>query len=173
MLAFFDEFNITLSRAFITRWFYTIGTFKGSMRLTSVFPNNKYSWRVLGLLDKYLSFIVQIEDQRHLVFADKKLMKQRDLLHWVRRDPLTGVIPHIESDQANRRNRYNIFAATTVKRNVQRNVEFLIMEETGDAFFFREFVMHLVEVGCLVENDIFVVDNCSIHFHGENHFLWL
>ena len=31
--------------------------------------------------------------------------------------------------------------------------------------------MHLVEVGCLVENDIFVVDNCSIHFHGENEFL--
>ena len=59
----------------------------------------------------------------------------------------------------------------TVKRDVQRNVEYLVLDENGDAPVFRAFVMHLIECGTLREDDIFVVDNCSIHFNGENSCL--
>jgi len=123
---------------------------------------------VLDMLTDYLSFIVKIRDQTRLVFADEKPQKEKDLLFKVRRDPFTGNVPH-HSCNANSKNRYNIFAAVAVNRNGRRNVEFLvIMEETGDAYLFREFVLHLIEVGTLVEKDIFVVDNCSIHTKGEN-----
>ena len=64
----------------------------------------------------------------------------------------------------------------TVKQNIQRNVEYLIIEETSDAFLFQAFVTHLITVGTLAEWDIFVVDSCSIHSNGENSelsdFLW-
>ena len=122
---------------------------------------------VLDMLTDYLSFIVKIRDQTRLVFADEKPQKEKDLLFKVRRDPFTGNVPH-HSYNANSKNRYNIFAAVTVKRNVRRNVEYVILEETGDAYLFREFVLHLIREGTLVEGDIFVVDNCSIHTKGEN-----
>ena len=164
---FNKKFGMVLSYTFVTRWFYKVGPCKGSLRMTSKFPHAKNSRRVLDMLTDYLDFIVKIYDQTRLVFADEKPQKEKDLFFKVRRDPFTGNVPH-HSCNANSKNRYNIFAAVTVKRNVRRNVEYVILEETGDAYLFREFVLHLIREGTLVEGDIFVVDNCSIHTKGEN-----
>ena len=51
---------------------------------------------------------------------------------------------------------------------MERNIDFFVLEESGDSYLFRAFVMHLIEEGTLREGDVFVVDNCSIHFHGQN-----
>ena len=42
------------------------------------------------------------------------------------------------------------------------------IEEHGNAPIFRNFVSHLIEIDFLREGDVFVVDNCSIHFSGQN-----
>ena len=36
------------------------------------------------------------------------------------------------------------------------------------ASIFLRFVKHLIEVGILSSGDIFVLDNCSVHVHGDN-----
>ena len=62
-----------------------------------------------------------------------------------------------------------------MKRNIRRNVVYLLLKETFDDFLFRAFVLHLITVGTLVEWDISVVDNCYICSNGENSelsFLW-
>ena len=95
-----------------------------------------------------------------------------DLFRKVQRDPLlSGNVPNHQSNAANQKSRYNIFAAVTVKMDVTRNVNYLVMEEIGDAYMFREFTMHLISEGTLREGDIFILDNCSIHFQGENTVL--
>ena len=163
-------FHIKLSSSFITRWFHTIGPFKGTMRVTSKFPPAKYSDKNTELLHSYIALIKHLKNHRRLVFADEKPMKDIDLYDRTRRDPVTGEVFPILCN-ANSKFRYNILAAVTVKRNLQRNVEFLRLEDNGDAFVFREFVGHLIRTGILVRGDIFVVDNCSIHMKGENEFL--
>jgi transposase len=163
------KFGMVLSRTFVSSWFNKVGPYKGTLRMTSKVPHAKNSRRVLDMMTDYLSFIVKIRDQTRIVFVDEKPLKEKDLFFKVRRDPFTGNIPHhTRSCNANSKNIYNIFAAVTAKRNVRRNVEYVILEETGDAYLFREFVLHLIREGTLVEGDIFVVDNCSIHTKGEN-----
>ena len=162
------EYNIGVSVEFMSKWFHGMGPFRGAFRRTSIFPSAKNTPRVLQLVIDYLNLISRIVDHSKIVFADEKPMKQKDLFGLVRRDPFTGEVPHQNSNAANKRIRYNIFAAVTVKLHATRNIEFVVLEETGDAFLFRAFVMHLLEEGTLEEGDVFVVDNCTIHFNGEN-----
>ena len=84
---------------------------------------------------------------------------------------MTGLVPDHNSNAANRKVRYNIFAAVTVKTRIRRNVEYLLVEEKGNAYLFREFVFHLIAEGALREGDVLVLDNCTIHFEGENSVL--
>ena len=152
----------------MSKWFLGIGPFRGCFRTTSKFPLAKNTPRVLNLVKEYVHIIVALKDHRVLVFADKKPMKQKDLFTLVHRKPFTGRIPHHATDSSTNKVRYNIFAAVTVKEDVEKNIDFFVLEERGDSFLFRAFVMHLIEEGTLKEGDVFVVDNCSIHFNGEN-----
>ena len=68
----FSKFRLIVSQSVIQRWFMSIGPFKGTMRLTSKFPSSQDSWAAYKLLKQYLGFIVEVEDHRRLVFADKK-----------------------------------------------------------------------------------------------------
>ena len=43
-----------------------------------------------------------------------------------------------------------------------------VVEEYGDAIVFSSFVGECIREGVLQPYNIFVVDNCSIHFKGEN-----
>ena len=165
---FYKEFGFLLSASFMSKWFMGIGPFRGCFRTTSKFPLAKNTPRVLNLVREYLRIIMALKDHRVLVFADEKPMKQRDLFTLVRRDPFTGKVPHFATNSSTSKVRYNIFAAVTVKENVENNIDFFVLEERGDSFLFRAFVMHLIVEGTLKEGDVFVVDNCSIHFNGEN-----
>ena len=68
----------------------------------------------------------------------------------MRRDPLTGIVPNLTCN-ANSRNR--------------------VVDETGDAILFSEFVAECIREGILQRGDIFIVDNCTIHMQGENEHL--
>ena len=165
---FYTQFNIKLSEMFVTRWFKSIGPFKGNMRLTSKFPPNKYSWQTRQLLDEYLLFVSQVRKIRRLVFADEKPFKGNDIYSLVRRDPFTGVVPDIRCD-ANSRNRYNILAAISMKRD--HPICARVIDLNGDAIVFQEFVRECLDEGVLSTGDIFIVDNCTIHCYGGNEYL--
>ena len=171
VVEFYNHFNIQLSTSFITRWFKKIGKYKAVFRKTSIFPPNKFSHENHQKLQTYLHLVNQLNDQRRLVFADEKPMKEIDIYCNVRRDPFTGAVPYNVSRNANSKNRYNILAAVCMKEDVDRNCEHVILEETSTAQTFQTFVRYLVEVGFLIENDVFVVNNCTIHMHGENEEL--
>ena len=165
----FKEFSILVSRLIITRWFQKIGPFKGTMRATSVFPPGKYTPGNIELLEEFIEFCSVWGSHRDFVFSDEKLMKEVDLSGRARRDPITGEIPH-EICNANARNRYNVLAAVTLKRHVAA-VEALVLEDTGTACFFANFVAHFLETGTLARGDVFIVDNCTIHFIADCRYL--
>ena len=162
------SFGLFVSAAFITRWFYTIGNFKGTMRLTSLFPHAKQSDRVQYYRSQYEQFIRSVGDRRRLVFADEKPMKEIDIYGKVRRDPIDGTVAWIPCNP-NAKNRYNILAAVGLKQPIA--CEALVLDCNADAYIFSKFVQHLISKGFLVAGDIFIVDNCSIQFQGENQHL--
>lgn len=166
-----QEFNLQVSRSFISRWFKEIGSFKGTMRKTSVFPPQKHSLECRDLVQKYLTFIRGIGKHVNVFFTDEKLVKGKDIYHRVRRDPIEGVVPTIPSDAANSmRNRWNIMAICSIKRSV-RALQFIMVEEKGDSILFQSFIRELLKSGYLRPGDILVLDNCTIHMGGENEFL--
>ncbi len=162
------EFGITVSKSFITKWFKHIGKYKGTMRQTSKFPQRKFTEEIHAKLECYIDLIRQVDDHCRLVFADEKPMKEIDIYGKIRRDPITGDVYSHVCNGANVKNRFNILAAVSVKEDVDYNCEHLILEETANAMTFQYFVKHLCEIGFLRENDIFIVDNCTIHMQGDN-----
>ena len=164
-----QRFGLLLSRATITRWFHTIGPFKGSMRETSTFPHSKNAPRTIELLEEYLEFIGTLNNHARLVFADEKPLKSVDLCGRVRRDPITGICPN-DICKPNPRNRYNIVTAVTLKRHCPP-VTSIVVKVTGTSSLFSEYVSQIIQSGVLSRGDIFVVDNCSIHMRGDNFAL--
>ena len=160
------KFGISLSPTFITRWFKSIGPFKGTFRKTSKFPPAKYSRNNLRLLKRYLAFASLYHPSR-FVFADEKPMKEIDIFGLVRRNVMDGTIPRHKMN-ANSKNRWNILAAVTVKKDVQSCVEYIIIDECTDASVFVHFVGILIKKRVLQRGDIFVVDNCTVHMKGDN-----
>ena len=168
-----DEFmratGIKISQTFVSNWFNS-GPFKGNMRKTSKFLA-KHSPENVQRMAEYIQFMRSIQDHRRVVFADEKSMQEIDIYGTVRSDPRTGFVPN-HSCNANSKNRYNIFAAVTIKHDVNP-VEYFFGDEHGTSFVFTEFVFHLLRRGTLRRGDIFVVDNCTgtIQFTGECKFL--
>jgi transposase len=137
-----------------------------------MYPPKKYTDRNLQCLRDYLEFLETWDDHKDFVFADEKPMVEADTYGRVRRDIITGEVPPNVSDEgSNAKRRYNIFAAVTTKRNVERNVEAVVLDMIGDSTLFQTFVLHLLQLNFLEPGDIFVVDNCSIHMQGTNQFL--
>ena len=139
------------------------------MRLTSLFPPAKNSFRNLQLTRRYLSFVKSIYNHERFVFADEKPMKEINIFSKVRRNPFSGGVPD-HTCNANSKNRYNILAAVTVKTTA-KPVSFIVIEETSNSYTFLKFVEYLIDNCVLVRGDIFVVDNCSIHMSGDNDSL--
>ena len=164
------RYGVQISVSTMSRWFKTMGPFKGNLRETSLFPPAKDSPRVKYLRTTYLRFICNIRNHKNLVFADEKPMKEQDIYSLVRRDIMTGIVPANKARNANSRNRWNIMCAVTVKKGV-RSVEHLVFDECADSSLFSKFVHHLVEKGTLQFGDIFVIDNCTIHMQGVNKYL--
>ena len=162
-----NHFNINVSEMFIKRWFDTVGPYKGTLRKTSNFPKNKDSVQnILRLID-YLQIIIGIADASRLVFADEKPMKECMIFPHVRGDPMTGDRPY-NSSKKNSKNRYNILAAVNIKGGNIPPVQSVVIEATTDASIFLQFVKVLIESGVLAAGDVFVLDNCTVHYQGDN-----
>ena len=164
---FFKKYSIIISHGFVQNWFKEIGPFKGSMRLTSHFPPNKYSNDNMQKVHDYLTFMSRI-DHKNVVFGDEKPFKGVDIFDRVRRDPFTGEVPHLVCN-SDFKNCYNVFAFCSLKRDKPTCTR--VVKETGDAIAFSEFVAIGLEERILMAGDILVVDNCSIHFSGDNESL--
>ena len=145
------------SDSFISHWFKTIGTFKGTMQATSKFPPAKDTWQSLYLVKQYLALMYAVEDHTDIIFADEKYLKEIDIYGKVRRDVYRGEVPTIKCN-VNLRNQWNIMAACSVRRGIERALEYITIEEHS----------HLIEIDFLRQGDVLVVDNCSIHFSGQN-----
>ena len=133
-----------------------------------IVPSRQKSDRVQYYRSQYEQFIRSVGDRRRLVFADEKPMKEIDIYGKVRRDPIDGTVAWIPCNP-NTKNRYNILAAVGLKQTIA--CEALVLDCNADAYIFSRFVQHLISKGFLVAGDIFIVDNCSIHFQGENQHL--
>jgi transposase len=136
-----------------------------------MFPPNKNSPEVVARLKAYKEFLDSLPSHKNIIFADEKPLKEVDCYGKVRRDPMTGVVNANHCVNANSRNRWNIFAAINVKKNVEDNCYALVLEEKGDSDCFQEYVEMLISNGFLESGDIFIVDNCTIHTAGENEHL--
>ena len=163
----YRKFGLMVTSGVIQRWFMSIGPFKGTMRLTSKFPSGRDSWATYRLLKQYLRLIVEVDDHRRLVFADEKPMKEIDIYGAVRRDIFTGDVPKHQME-ANSKNRFNILTAVNIKGGGISPVDYVVLEECTNSALFLQFILILMDKGCLEEGDIFVVDNCSIHCKGDN-----
>ena len=162
-----NHFNINVSEMFVKRWFDTVGPYKGTLRKTSNFPHHKDSVENILRLCDYLQAVTSIGDPSRLVFADEKPMKECMIFPHVRGDPFTGDRPYNHSKPSSK-NRYNILAAVNIKGGVVPPVQSVVIEEVSNAPIFLQFVKVLIETGVLAAGDVFVVDNCTIHYQGDN-----
>lgn len=160
-------YGIKLSEQTLMRWFKEIGPFKGTLRKTSTRPTGRNTYRVCVLLEKYLNFVRGISDRRRLVFADEKPMKEVMIFSRVRKDVLTNKTP-VNIVPSSAKNRFNILCAVNLKGGNIPPCDFVVLEECTNAAVFAEFVSNLITNGTLVRGDIFVVDNCTVHFQGDN-----
>ena len=162
-----SKFSLFTSVSTITRWFATMGPFKGNLRVTGSFPPGRDSPVTADLFCRYIEFMTHIESHRRVVFADEKPMKELMLFKKIRRNIVDGSTPR-HRHNVNSRNRYNILCAVTIKGSGIRPVEYVILEECTNSQLFLEFVKMLLQKGTLQRGDIFVVDNCTIHTKGDN-----
>ena len=70
--------------------------------------------------------------------------------------------------RANSKNRYNILAAVNIKGGEVPPVQSVVIEETTNAAIFLQFVKLLLETGVLNAGDLFILDNCTVHYQGDN-----
>ena len=137
------------------------------MRVTSSHPTGRYSDATIVRLRDYISLIESIPDHKRLVFSDEKPMKEIDIFPRVRKNPLTGVSPKNISTSSSK-NRYNILAAVNLKGGHVPPVYYHVLEECTTSAIYLEYVKKLIESGVLCPGDYFIVDNCSIHYQGDN-----
>ena len=163
----FNKYRILLSDSFIKRWFDQIGPYKGSLRVTSSHNTARYADTTIIRLIDYLHFISSIPDHRTIVFSDEKPMKEVMIFPKVRKDPLLGGTPKNQQTSTSK-NRYNILAAVNLKGGNVAPVFWEVIEECTTSAFYLQFVKNLVENGALSPGDTFVVDNCSVHYQGDN-----
>ena len=164
---FQHQFGFKISESTIRRWFQSIGPYKGNMRVTSSHPTGRYSDATIVRLRDYISLIESIPDHKRLVFSDEKPMKEIDIFPRVRKNPLTGVSPKNISTSSSK-NRYNILAAVNLKGGHVPPVYYHVLEECTTSAIYLEYVKKLIESGVLCRGDYFIVDNCSIHYQGDN-----
>ena len=163
----YKKYRIKVSDSFMKRWFDEIGPHKGTLRVTSSHPTGRYSESTLMRLQDYLAFISSIDDHSRLVFSDEKPMKEVMIFPKVRKDPLTGECPKNLSSSTSK-NRFNILAAVNLKGGNVAPVYWEVLQECTTSALYLQFVKRLLENGVLQPGDFFVVDNCTIHYQGDN-----
>ena len=106
----------------------TIGLFKGTMRVTSSFPNSRDSWQTYRLLETYLDFILSINDHSScLVFTDEKPTKVVLIYGKVRIYMNNGTTSAHKFISINSKSMFNILTAINIKGQNIRHVEYVIL----------------------------------------------
>ena len=97
-------------------------------------------------------------------------MKEIMIFSRVRNDVLTNETP-VNIVPSSAKNRFNILCAVNLKGGDVPPLDFVVLEETTNAAIFIAFVKQLIQNGTLRRGDIFIVDNCTVHFQGDNEGL--
>ena len=159
--------SLNTSVSSITRWFKTMGPFKGNLCVTGSFPPGRDSPVTVDMFCRFVNFMTHVGDHSQVVFSNEKPMKELILFRKARRNIVDGSTPrhrhHIHS-----KNRYNILCAVTIKYNSIRPVEYVIFEECPNSQLFLEFVKKLLQKGTLQSGENFMLNNCTIHKKGDN-----
>ena len=66
---FKEKYGHSLSESFITRWFETMGPYKGSLQVTSSHPTGRYSDSTIMRLQQYTRLIESVDNHERLVFS--------------------------------------------------------------------------------------------------------
>ena len=97
---------------------------------------------------------------------DEKSIVNKDILpKKVRRNPLTGYVPHI-SVSGDFRDAYNLFACISPDNTKSRAVFFQVHQNNGNSESFVDFVIAMVNDGFLSHNEVLIMDNAKIHIYG-------
>ena len=59
-------------------------------------------------------------------------------------------------------------AAVNLKGGDAPPVHAVLIEQNTDSSIFFRFIQQLLELGVLQRGDVFILDNCTIHMHGDN-----
>ena len=104
------------------------------------------------------------------MFADEKPMKEKDIFMKVRRDIMKGTTPlHKLKSVNSSKNRLNILTAVNIKGKNIIPVYFEVLQDLKtNASVFIQFVKSLLLLDILQREDIFIVDNCTVHIKGDN-----
>ena len=159
----------------ISKWFHTSFKFKATCRKPSIFPEQKFSEHNIRKLNYYVD-LVSYFDHTWFVFTDEKPMRGVDIYNKkVRRSPLTGSVPFVDTG-FDIRTVYNLMAAIKIADdgsiNSASNISYQIGKYQGTSSAFNYFVTELVSTGFLMPGHILICDNATIHLTEENRNLF-
>ena len=101
------------------------------------------------------------------MFADELPMKEVMIYTKVRKNCMMGQTPHHRME-AHSKNCYSILAAVTIKGRRMSPEASVVLEECTDSCIFLLFAKILLKRGVLSREDMFVVDNYTVHTKGDN-----
>ena len=156
----------------ISSWFHKSFLFKATCRKPSIFPEQKFSSENIRKLKNYVDLVSYFNHAR-FVFTDEKPMKGCDIYNKkVRRSPLDGSVPFVDTG-FDIRNNYNLMAAIKIQNDsmgesAQNILSYQIGKFKGTSTAFNYFLTQLVSTGFLVSGHILICDNATIHLTREN-----
>ena len=156
-----------VSRSTLCRVLKYTFAYKTSMRKTSIFPHKKYTLHNLYKINNYINFVSNLNPNR-LVFTDEKPLQGNEIFRGrVRRDPITGETPQVESS-IKLKNNFNLMAAVRVNGETDsQNIFYQVGKYTADSYMFKQFVLSMVRTNFLQHGHVLVCDNATVHTRRE------
>ena len=155
-------------------WFFLKGfPIKANLCKPDMIPKDKFKPENVDRYFEFCQWIRRIPVKR-LKFGDEKLLKGAEVFNRKgRKHPVTGKKPEREVDP-DFRNTYSITRTCGIDRECPP-LCVTIHNETNDADSFFDHVSEAIHQGALRRGDVYILDNATIHLHGENDNLeeWL
>ena len=164
-----------VSASTISNWFLSSFKYKATCRKPSIFPQQKFSENNIRKLKFYVN-LVSYFDHSRFVFTDEKPMRGVDIYNKkVRRSPLTGSVPFVDTG-FDIRTTYNLMAAIKIadddnSSDSASGISYQIGKFQGTSSAFNHFITQLVCTGFLRTGHILICDNALIHLTEENRNL--
>ena len=163
----FEQHDKTVCSATITNFFNNRFPHKGNLCKPNTVPLDKWKPKNLAAFVTFYDSLRKLRNRLVFHFLDEKHIVNKDALGTkVRRDPLTGYIPHIQVS-GDFREAYNLFACITANPTKSRPIFYKITKDNGTAEFFMSFIESMITSGFLRHNEVVVMDNAAIHSGKE------